>query len=219
MTRYLVLCDVDGTLLLTHDEVYVEANRAALIEVYGIAPDAPDSPGDTAMANTRRALQSAGRSDGEIDAGLAEWCTTFSRRYVDLLRSADTSGWEAAPDAAEALPRIDSRALLTGNPEAVARARMDRLGLAGLFPDGQGAFGCERERPAELYDLARRRAGGWPANRTVRVADTPFDVETAHAAGVLAVAVTTGRYEPSDLTEADAVVHGLAELPDALASL
>ena len=219
MTPYLVLFDVDGTLLLTHDEVYVEANRAALIEVYGIAPDAPDTPGDTALANTRRALHSAGRSDGEVDAGLAEWCATFSRRYVDLLRSTDTSGWKAAPGAAETLAPIDSRALLTGNPEAVARARIDRLGLAGLFPDGQGAFGCERERPAELYDLARRRAGGWPANRTVRVADTPFDVETAHLAGVLAVGVTTGRYEASDLAGADAVLERLAELPDALASL
>ncbi len=30
---WLVLFDVDGTLLLTHDEVYVEANRLALINV------------------------------------------------------------------------------------------------------------------------------------------------------------------------------------------
>jgi phosphoglycolate phosphatase-like HAD superfamily hydrolase len=171
------------------------------------------------MANTRRALRSADRTDGEIDARLAEWCATFSRRYIDLLRSADTSGWEAAPGAADTLARIDSRALLTGNPEAVARARMKRLGLAGLFPDGQGAFGCERELPVELFDLARLRAGGWPADRTVRVADTPFDVESAHTAGVLAVAVTTGRYAASDLTAADAVLDGLAQLPDALASL
>jgi len=31
----LVLFDVDGTLLLTHDEVYVEANRDALVAVWG----------------------------------------------------------------------------------------------------------------------------------------------------------------------------------------
>ena len=29
MTQYLVLFDVDGTLLLTHDELYVEASRAS----------------------------------------------------------------------------------------------------------------------------------------------------------------------------------------------
>ena len=32
---WLVLFDVDGTLLLNHDGVYVEANRLALTEVYG----------------------------------------------------------------------------------------------------------------------------------------------------------------------------------------
>jgi hypothetical protein len=41
---WLVLFDVDGTLLLTHDEVYVEANRLALTEVYGSAPAGPDVP-------------------------------------------------------------------------------------------------------------------------------------------------------------------------------
>jgi len=41
----LVLFDVDGTLLLTHDEVYVEANRDALRDVWGIAPDGTDVPG------------------------------------------------------------------------------------------------------------------------------------------------------------------------------
>ena len=38
---------------------------------------------------------------------------------------------------------LEHRALLTGNPEAVARARMKRLGLDTFFPDGEGAFGCQ----------------------------------------------------------------------------
>ena len=91
MTQFLVLFDVDGTLLLTHDELYVEASRASLKDVYGIVPDAADTPGDTATANARRALRTAGCSDDEIDSRLAEWCAAFSRRYVDLLRTADTN--------------------------------------------------------------------------------------------------------------------------------
>ena len=35
-----MLFDVDGTLLLTHDEVYVEASRLALEAVFGSYPDA-----------------------------------------------------------------------------------------------------------------------------------------------------------------------------------
>jgi phosphoglycolate phosphatase len=219
VTAYLVLFDVDGTLLLSDDDFYVEANRAALIEVYGDAPAAQDVPGDTAMAHARRALRGAGRGDGEIDAGLADWCIVFSRRYVELLRTADTSHWDVAADAAAALARIERRALLTGNPEDIARARMDRIGLASFFPVGQGAFGCERERRVDLFDLARRRAGGWPAGRTVAVGDTPLDVETAHAAGVRAVAVTTGRYDASALSAADVVIERLAQLSGALGSL
>jgi phosphoglycolate phosphatase len=215
----LVLFDVDGTLLLSHDEVYVDANRDALNEVYGIAPDGPDVPGDTALAHTRRALREAGLTDTEIDSGLPAWCDVFSRRYVELLARADTSGWRIAPNAAAVLEQLDKRALLTGNPEPVARARMARVGLAAFFPDGQGAFGCEHERRIALFELARRRAADWPAERTVGVGDTPLDVHTAHESGVRSIAVTTGRYSAWELAAADAVISTLGDLPHALAAL
>jgi FMN phosphatase YigB (HAD superfamily) len=169
----LVLFDVDGTLLLTHDEVYVEANREALLAVWGSAPEGPDVPGDTATAHTRRALHNAGFGDEEIDAQLDRWCASFSERYVALLRDADTSHWRAPDHSAQIIAQVERRALLTGNPEPVAHARLRRLGLAGLFPDGQGAFGCEREDRVQLFELARERAGCWPAERTVAVGDTP----------------------------------------------
>jgi phosphoglycolate phosphatase len=215
----LVLFDVDGTLLLSHDEVYVEANRDALRAVFGIAPDGPDVPGDTALAHTRRALRSVGVRDEEIDARAALWCDAFSRRYVELLSRRDTSDWRVGTDAAEALATIEHRALLTGNPEAVARARMRRIGLDAYFAPGQGAFGCEREDRVDLFHLARERAGSWPADETVAVGDTPRDVGTAHAAGALCIAVTTGRYDRMALAEADAVIDALGELPAALARL
>ena len=216
---YLVLFDVDGTLLLTHDEVYVKANRDALLEVYGVAPEPPDLPGDTATAHTRRALKLGGLTDADIDAGLDRWCKTFSTRYVELLSGRDTSDWRAPAHAAATLSRVDLRALMTGNPERVARARMERLGLADLFPNGQGAFGCERERRVALFELACERAGNWPARDTVAVGDTPLDIQTAQSAGGRCVAVATGRYARNDLVEADAVISALDELPDALARL
>jgi phosphoglycolate phosphatase-like HAD superfamily hydrolase len=215
----LVLFDVDGTLLLEHDPVYVHANRAALEEVYGTYAQAPDVPGDTAPAHTRRALHAAGLSDEQIDAGLAAWCDRFSELYVEMLVGADTSHWYAAPGAREVLDTIDHRALLTGNPEPVARARMRRLGLDAYFAEGEGAFGCEEEDRVRLFALARRRAGGWPEERTVEVGDTPLDVSSSHAAGCRCVAVTTGRYDAEDLRDADVVIPSLNELPAALAAL
>jgi phosphoglycolate phosphatase len=215
----LVLFDVDGTLLLTHDEVYVEANRLALTAVYGAAPAGPDIPGDTATAHTRRTLSDAGFSTEEIDAGLERWCEEFSAQYVRLLAQAETSHWELGPGAHEAIAAIAHPALLTGNPPAVAHTRMQRLGLATYFPPGHGAFGCEREQRTELFALARERAGGWPEERTVGVGDTPLDVSSAHAAGCHSIAVTTGRYGPEELRDADTVISTLHDLRPALADL
>jgi phosphoglycolate phosphatase len=216
---WLVLFDVDGTLLLTHDEVYVEANGLALTEVYGSAPEGADVPGDTATAHTRRALAAAGFTGAQIDAGLPRWCETFSANYLRLLAEADTSNWELGPGAHEAIAALDRPALLTGNPPAVAHARMERLGLATYFPPGQGAFGCEREQRTELFTLARERAGDWPAERTVAVGDTPIDVSSAHAAGCHCVAVTTGTYERHQLASADVVIAELTQLAPALDAL
>ena len=189
-----MLFDVDGTLLLTHDEVYVEASRLALEAVFGLYAEGLDRPGDTATAHIRRALHTVDLPEAEIEAGLPRWCELFSAHYVRLLAAADTSHWLAGPHAAEAAAALENRALLTGNPPAVAHARMERLGLAPLFPRGQGAFGCERENRIELFDLARERAGDWPAESTVAVGDTPLDVSSAHAAGCHCVGVTTGNY-------------------------
>jgi phosphoglycolate phosphatase len=216
---WLVLFDVDGTLLIGHDPVYVKANRAALEEVYGTFAQAPDVPGDTAPAHTRRAMHAAGLTDAQIDAGLDRWCERFSSLYVELLADSDTDHWAAASGARDALEGIQHRALLTGNPEAVARARMQRLGLDGFFPDGQGAFGCEQEDRVKLFALARERADSWPAELTVEIGDTPLDVSSSHAAGCFCVAVTTGRYDAEDLRDADLVIADLTELPAALAEL
>jgi len=215
---WLVLFDVDGTLLLTHDKVYVDANRLALTEVYGAAPEGPDIPGDTATAHTRRALGAAGFASEDIDAGLARWCETFAAHYVRMLAAADTSHWELGPGAHEALSAIEHPALLTGNPPAVAHARMQRLGLATYFPPGQGAFGCERENRVELFALARERAGDWPAEQTVAVGDTPLDASSAHAAGCRCVGVTTGRYGREELDAADVVIADLTHLAVALSN-
>jgi len=214
-----VLFDVDGTLLLTHDEVYVEASRLALEGVFGIDAEGSDRPGDTATAHIRRALLSVDFPEAEIEAGLPRWCETFSAHYVRLLAVADTSHWLLGPHAAEAAGAVEHRALLTGNPAAVAHARVERLGLVALFPRGQGAFGCERENRIELFDLARGRAGNWPAESTVAVGDTPLDVSSAHAAGCHCIGVTTGRYRREQLEGADAVIADLGELAGALGAL
>jgi phosphoglycolate phosphatase len=215
-----VLFDVDKTLFLNSDPLMGQASTAAIEDVWGLklpsdAIGGVNHPGQTATRIAREILRLEGLSDEEIDPRLARWCEEASTRYLELLEEADTSGWRAPEGTAEALTQIEHRALLTGNPELVARARMQKLGLAAFFPPGQGAFGCDAEDRAELIDIARRRAGDWPRERTVAVGDTEADVTGARRAGIHVIGFGT---DPA-LVDADAVIERMAELPAALERL
>jgi phosphoglycolate phosphatase len=219
----LALFDVDGTLLLDDDPIAGEAFLGALRDCYPVdpPPDAvlrTDHPGQTAPRIARLVLRNEGLADAAIDEHLAEWCRRFAARYVTLLAGADTD-WHAPAGAAESLSRLTEAgvrlALLTGNPEPMARARMQRLGLDQFFPEGQGAFGCDAEERVELLAISRARAGDWPAAQTAEIGDTPRDVETAHAAGVWSVAVRSSRSR-ANLSAADAVCDDLEAVADVL---
>jgi phosphoglycolate phosphatase len=196
--RLLVLFDVDGTLFLTHDPLAGEALHETLQERFGVrlpgdAIEHVDHEGQTSLRIARLVLEAAGVEAGRVGDGLAEWCPRFAERYIELLAHADTSGWRAAPGAEQALERLAAAghrlALLTGNPEPMARARMERLGLARFFEPGQGAFGCDAESRIELIGLSRTRAGGWPADATVEIGDTARDASSAREAGVRSILV------------------------------
>jgi phosphoglycolate phosphatase len=214
----LVLFDVDKTLFMTSDRLMGQATTDAIATVWGRrlpadAIRAVDHAGQTAMRITRELLRVDGLPDEEIDPLLRRWCEEASRRYLELLADADTSHWAAAEGAADVLSRIEHRALLTGNPEPIARARMERIGLAELFPPGKGAFGCEAEERADLIAIARRKAGDWPREQTVAVGDTPADISGARAAGIHVIGFGAG------LEGADAVIGHMSELPAALEEL
>src|SRR5919197_2460371 len=220
----LLLLDVDGTLFLTDDPLVGEATADAAREVWGIdlAPDCLDEPlhdGGLALGQMHALARRAGVSEPEIEAGLPRWCALHAQLYLARLAEADTSAWQAADRAAETLTELQARArlaLLTGNAEPIARARMERLRLARFFPEGQGAFGCEAESRAHLIEIARERAGGWPAAETVAIGDTEADVAGAHEAGIRVVGV---HGDPNALAGADARISSLSSLPEALSSL
>ena len=220
----LLLLDVDGTLFLTDDPLVGEVTAEAAREVWGIdlPPDClaqPAHEGALALGQARALARQAGVPEREIDAGLPRWCALHADLYVARLAEADTSGWRAADHAAETLAELETEArlaLLTGNAEPIARARMELLGLARFFPPGHGAFGCDAEDRARLIEIARERAGGWSREKTVAVGDTETDVAGAHAAGIRVVGV---HGDPEALAGADARISSLSSLPEALSSL
>ncbi len=221
----LVLFDVDGTLLLRHDPLATRAFLQTLSTRFGVdlpedAVTRVDHAGQTSLRIARLVLRDAGLGGESIDSGLPDWCTEYSDRYLELLRRDDSDDWEPPPGAAAALFRLQEAglrlALLTGNPEPVARARMERLGLAARFASGQGAFGCEADARGDLFDLAMERAGGWPAAQTVAVGDTVRDVESAHEKGIRAIAVRFRRGSDEPFPDADAVCDDFDEVCETL---
>jgi len=226
LTALLALFDLDGTLFLTHDPLSGRALVETLARVYGVevSADAPanvEHRGLTAKRIARNVLRAAGLAGAAVDQRLDAWCAAFAESYLELLSEADTSGWQTRPGAAEGLARLQTEgirlALVTGNPEPVARARLQRLGLARFFPPGEGAFGCEAEERAALLELARVRAGDWPAAATAEIGDTPTDVVTAKAAGFRSIAVSSPRTrDRAELAGADEIVDDMDGIVRAL---
>jgi phosphoglycolate phosphatase len=226
LSDLLALFDLDGTLFFTHDPLNGRALAATLDQVYGVDVDADavgkvEHRGLTSKRIARNVLNAAGIDDRTIDERLDRWCAAFAERYLELLAEADTSGWEARPGAAEGLARLQAEgvrlALVTGNPEPMARARSLRLGLERFFPRGQGAFGCEAEQWGALLELARERAGDWPAAASAEIGDTPEDVATAKAAGLRSIAVSSHRTrDRAELAGADAIVDDMDGIVRAL---
>jgi phosphoglycolate phosphatase len=90
--------------------------------------------------------------------------------------------------------------VVTGQSERTARAHLAhaRLGVDTVVGSVWGPAKAEvlREHGAFVY-----------------VGDHPADMNAAHAAGVLAVGVTTGRHSAADLATGDAVLPSLTAFP------
>ncbi len=223
----LLLFDIDGTLLLRASREHAEALREALAHVYGahVSQRVPAAGRtDTAIARDLAAL--AGVGPAAFDEGLGQFMATCAELYAQ--RCPASLQEHLAPGMRELLEQLRARgdvlfSLVTGNYEAVARLKLERAGIGGFFPAGQGGFGSDAESRDLLPALARERAGAYPRERTVLIGDTPLDVACARADGVRVLAVATGMYEASELADADAVAADgwelAGELERALAEL
>jgi phosphoglycolate phosphatase len=163
-------------------------------------------------------LLAAGVDAAAIDARSSEVAARAVETYAELC-PADLSP-RLAPgvvDLLEALadrPSEFSLSLVTGNLEPVARLKLDRAGIGGYFPGGQGGFGSDHHARAELPPIARARRSDppWPRERTVVIGDTPRDIACARADRVLVAAVATGPFAVEALADADAVADDARSL-------
>lgn len=115
-------------------------------------------------------------------------------------------------------------ALLTGNYEAAARAKLEYFDLWRYFRCG--AFGDDAPDRNGLLPkaLARVRACGGPASAAsdaIVIGDTPLDVACAAASGARSIAVATGDFDVAALRAAgaDVVFEDLSDTSAVLAAI
>ena len=213
----LVLFDIDGTLVHGLPEGHTRAMTDAMRAVWDV-PVTPDDvwgihpAGRTDREIARLVLRAHGVPDGVIDAGNAEWMHLACRLHAEVAHLHAPP--VAAPDAAVVTAALTDAgaelALVTGNLEAIGRAKVTAAGLGDRFAAGGGGFGSDSEVRADLVRLARQRAARpYPDGEVVVVGDTPRDVTAARGAGVRVIAVTTGAHDAPALADADAVAADL----------
>jgi len=222
---YLILFDIDGTLVLTGRAGMRAMNRAVADLVRS------DNPMD--------GVQFAGRTDWSIlddilrkhghamDQLLLE---RLRDRYVEFLAEEmqvrGTGIKDVMPGIRPLLDALSERddvwlALLTGNFIEGARIKLEYFDLWKYFPCG--AFGGDSADRNALVPIAieRARACGLADVRPAEVfvvGDTPSDVECALVAGATPVAVATGGFSVDDLRRSGAEIV-FEELSDTKAFL
>jgi phosphoglycolate phosphatase-like HAD superfamily hydrolase len=177
----------------------------------GLARHKVEAAGRTDMAIARDMLLRAGVAPEAIDERADELAALAVERYAELCPEDLTP--RLAPGIVELLeglaasPERYALSLVTGNLEPVARLKLQRAGIGGHFPAGQGGFGSDHVARARLPPIARGRFSDppWPRERTVVIGDTPRDIACARADRLRVAAVATGPFAVEALADADAV--------------
>jgi len=208
---YLILFDIDGTLVLTGRAGLRAMNRACEDLVSGEEPMAGVTfAGRTDWSILGDILRNHGHTLDEL------LLDRLRRRYVTHLAEEIVLPGEGVKDvmpgirplldALQARPDVEL-GLLTGNFVEGARIKLEYFDLWKYFP--WGAFGGDSANRNDLVPIALERARDHGVDAVAPrdvlvVGDTPNDVECALVAGATPIAVATGSYSMEQLRAAGA---------------
>jgi phosphoglycolate phosphatase len=220
----LILWDVDGTLLTTGG-VSAEAMRVAMGKVLGPVDErqrhAYAGKTDWQIINETFPQIEPESVVGRLREFSAIYVAELQRRHNDLL--ARTRLLPGVADALLALHAQLIQAPLTGNIAAVARIKIETLGLDRYLNLEVGAYGDDHYERARLVQFAAERAAAcygrsFSGDDIIVVGDTPSDIRCGQAHGARTIAVATGPFSMEELAahRPDAL---LADLSDTAALL
>ena len=203
--RKLILWDIDGTLIhsgAAGEQALVRAAETVL----GIRLDLNeiDWAGRTDRRIAEMILEHFDRpADPEVVAALIDVYLNRLPEEVQARRGVVLPGINAVLERIEADPAL-FQGLLTGNMERGARAKLAHYDLWRYFPFGGFADdGVDRN---ELGPHALRKASeycgrSFDADEVYVVGDTPHDIACGRVIGASTIAVATGKYSETALSE------------------
>jgi phosphoglycolate phosphatase len=205
----VVLFDIDGTLL-SSGGAGAASWRVAFDDLYGIPADIGKFT-DAGMTEPEVARLTFEKVIGH-EPSRRELARLMSRRLHYLQQTvAESKHFKVLPGVRETLDRLSEEGYLlgitTGGVEAAAHIKLSRAKLNHYF--GFGGYGSDSANRTTLTRKALERASNLVGERldpeeALVVGDTPLDVDAAHGAGALAVAVATGHFTTDELRAAGA---------------
>jgi phosphoglycolate phosphatase-like HAD superfamily hydrolase len=206
-SQRLLLFDIDGTILTTVRKAFDFPFSEAIREVLSLEANAAQyrAGGKTDPQIIRELLATSGLSPDDVDAAIP----AIKSRYLVKMKSRLTHPEDAPlkPGIDTLLKALSNRsdvvlALLTGNFEEGARAKLSVHDLNRFFPFGAFGDGA-RDRsplPKRAVDAAKEITGvSFAGKDIVIIGDTPHDVTCGRPLGVRTVAVATGPYKMEQL--------------------
>jgi phosphoglycolate phosphatase len=218
MTKFLLLFDLDGTLVDTLPDLTNALNEVLRERGYAPLPPAEVKPmiGDGMPATCARGFAARGADDAEAKAALPRFIEIYEGSAVNLSRP-----YPGVPETLAALrARGYGTAVATNKPQHATAEVLRGMGLDGLFDDYAGGdrFAVRKPDPGHLLGLVAT-LGGDP-KRTAMIGDSENDALSARAAPMPLILMRYGyaRRDP-DTLGADRVLGRFDEIPQALDAL
>ena len=165
----------------------------------------------------RKQLAAYVDSDGEIDE-LVDRYRTFQRIHHDRLTSAYAG-------TTETLKELDRRGhpmgIVTSKSNEMMNKGLDWVGIGQFFRAKIGADSCDIHKPDPFPVRLALDQLGYSTDEAVFVGDSPHDIASGNAAGVISVAALWGPFTREQLVSSSPreYLDSITELPALLDSL
>lgn len=204
----LVLFDIDKTLLVG-STVHYTALKSSLSEVYGIKNPQPvkNMQGMTDLKIIYETLLQESIDVKTIKSGLDQCMEIMYLKYKDTLQKQDLKILEGVNELLETLQRAGiPMGLVTGNMEAIAWLKLEKVGLNRYFDFG--GFGDKVVKRSGLVHNAIKSSekilGKLNTGNIFLIGDTPRDIVGGQKVGVKTIGVATGDFSEEELAQAGA---------------